>query len=458
MTAIGVKDTQVEQGALLFKDFISTKRILVADPVSGSRAGLAKTIIDMGAKTTNVLTASSFEVAETEIERVQPDVIITDYDLGKRSGLDLLPLMRKHKPDPRQTLFVLVTGNTSQSAVAQAAEEDVDTFTLKPYTIEVLKKTILKAALQKIRPSTYQLKIDEGKSKLFEGHADEAMAIFEAAMKLDPKPALAFFYHGQAEMMKKALDTAQEDFAEGLNYNKIHYKCLTGLYDVLMQQKQFTQAYDVVKRIARYFPANPARLAQVLRLAVMTQSYEDIEKYYQIFIGIDSRNDEMIKYMCASLVVCGKFYLRRSFNNRALELFQKAGATAAGRVKILREIVSSLCEFDLAKDAQEYLKRFPSDTQSGPDYLSMQLLVMSRLHAPELVVDSARKLIASGIEDPVIYEVAIEKSVSCGLKDSAENMVFEASKKWPKEANRFSSLLEIAGSEKEGAEKPSTGT
>lgn len=451
--AIGVKDTQIEQGALLFRDFIAPKRVLVADTVSGSRTGLAKTIIDMGAKTTNVMTVSSFEVAETEIERIQPDVVITDYDLGKRSGLDLLPLMRKHKPDSRQTLFILVTGNTSQSAVAQAAEEDVDTFTLKPYTIEVLKKTILKAALQKIKPSTYQLKIDEGKALLFDGKADEAMAVFEAAMKLDSKPALAFFYHGQAEMMKKALETAQDDFSEGLNYNKIHYKCLTGLYDVLMQQKQYTQAYDVVKRIARYFPANPARLAQVLRLAVMTQSYEDIEKYYQIFIGIDARNDEMIKYMCASLVVCGKFYLRRSFNNRALELFQKAGATAAGRVKILREIVSSLCEFELAKEAQEYLKRFPADTQGGPDFLAMQLLVMSCLQPPELVVDSARKLIAAGIEDPVIYEVAIEKSVACGLKDNAENLVFEASKKWPKEANRFKSLFEIATNGEGGAEK-----
>jgi hypothetical protein len=54
----------------------------------------------------------------------------------------------------------MVTGNSSQSAVSpEAAEEDVDTFILKPYTIEIFSSVcFLKAAMAKLYPSDYMKK------------------------------------------------------------------------------------------------------------------------------------------------------------------------------------------------------------------------------------------------------------------------------------------------------------
>lgn len=427
----------------LFEHWISTRKTLIADSSGASRKGLAKSMIGLGAKMSQIILVSTYEEAEKEIEKNHPDVVITDYEIGPRCGLDLLQAQRENNPDTKKALFVLVTGNTSQSAVAQAAEEDVDTFILKPYTVEVLRNSILQAALRKINPSDYTKKIEAGKEALFEeGNIDKAMGLFEEAIGMDPKPSLALFYHGQAHMMKEAIQVAQDDFSKGLTYNKIHYKCLTGLYDILLKQKQYQEAYDVVKRISRYFPANPQRLSSVLRLAIMTESYEDVERYYQIFINLDTRNDQLVKYICAALVVCGKFYLQNSSGSRALELFQKAGVTAAGRPKILKEIILSLVGNDLSKEALSFLARFPADTKSGTDYLAMELLIQLKTAPIAPVVEKAQSAIQSGHKDPIIYKVLIEGYNRLNKGDSASRICEEAAQVFPEQAAQFQELLQ----------------
>lgn len=429
-----------DKTAKLFANFVQDKKIVIADSSSASRAGLARAIIGLGAKTPNVVMTTSYEGAQAEIEKHKPQIIITDYDLGKRCGLDLLQEQRKQNPDTKNNIFVLVTGNTSQSAVAQAAEEDVDTFVLKPYTLEILRNSIMQASIAKIYPSDYVKAVDAGKELMFGGKLDEAIAKFDEAKTLDSKPSLACFYHGQAEFLKKAMDEAKGDYEAGLKHNKIHYKCMVGLFDLLMAKEEYKEAYSIIRKIARYFPANPERLTSVLRLAVMTQSYDDIERYYQLFTQMDQRNDQLIKYVCAALVVCGKFYLFKNYSKRANELFQKAAITASGRTRILREIISSLVEYELLGQAETYLTRFPADQQDKADFLAMELVICDKQHPPGVTIDRGRKIIAKGIEDPSVYTVMVKKYLETGLDSSADELIQKAVAKFPNLQESFDKI------------------
>jgi CheY-like chemotaxis protein len=431
--------TSTERNAKVFATFIADKKVLVADPGSAARAGLAKAIVDLGAKTQNVLMAKNYDDAKKIITEQKPHLVLTEFELGRSSGLNLLQEQRAQYPESVKSLFILVTSNTSQSAVAQAAEEDVDTFVLKPYTLDVLRASVLRAAAAKLQPSEYARAIEEGKKLLFEGKVDEALELFKKAQKLDPKPALAFFYHGQAQLMKKSLDEAQTDFMRGLNHNKIHYKCMVGLYDILMEKKNYPEAYDVVKRISRYFPANPKRMTQVLRLAVMTKSYEDVERYYQVFTNLDQRNEELIRYVCAALVTCGRYYLQTNVSSRAIALFTKAATTGIGRVGILREIIGVLLENGLDGPAGEFLKRFPADTQSGPDYQAMEYAVLDAKMDAASSVDKGRKIMAKGIADPIIHQILAFRSRQAGLTENADQLVADGSKRWPASAEALGS-------------------
>lgn len=441
-----------------FMEYISPRKVLIADQNSGSRSTFAKILTSMGAKPENLIMAGTMDQAEAEVAKHKPHVIIADYMIGKRCGLDLLQQQRKQNPEEsKQCLFIMVTSNTSQSVVAQAVEEDVDTYVLKPFTSDILRQAILKAAVNKVNPSTYIKTIEEGKKLLFSGKTQESMPLFEKAMNLDNRPALAYYYHGQALALQKSIDEAQADYLKGLNHNKIHYRCLTGLYEILMEKKLYKEAYELVKRISRYYPANASRLNSVLRLAVMTSSYEDIERYYQIFINLDERNEEMIKYICAALVICGKYYLARSLHSRAVDLFEKSASVASGRTKILREIVTALVNADLLKDAQQFLSKFPADALQGADFLTTDLIISEKLLSPELLTEKGKKILTKNAHDPQIYKILIKAALTANQNEHAAQLVADGSKRWPDISRELQSITAEKPKDGEGetnAEKP----
>ncbi len=415
-----------------FTQYLKERRVLVADPSPSSKSSIHSALTDLGAKPTNISFASSFADAEEAIDRIKPQIVIADYNLGSRCSLDLMQKQRAEHPNSKELLFVLVTGNSSQTAVARAAEEDVDAYILKPFTAFSLRQTLMRTAMTKLQPSNYMKAIDEGKRLLQEGKFDDAIKVFDTAKTLNPTPSLACFYLGQANLVKKADKAAEVKFAEGLDYNKIHYKCLVGLYDVLMSQNRFVDAYEIVKRISFYFPANPQRLTSVLKLAIMTKSYDDVERYYQTFTKIDERSEEVIRYVCAALVVCGKYYLSTKVQSRALDLFKKATPYAVHRPRVLHEVVISLVDAGMGNEAADYIKRAAPALQSAPAFKGLELLVFDRTKGTaSLSIERGRKLLQEGIEDPLIYQVMVKRASEEGLKQMTEEMIHQGTRKFP---------------------------
>ncbi|MGZ6469435.1 MAG: hypothetical protein ACXWQJ_19185, partial [Bdellovibrionota bacterium] len=346
--------------------------------------------------------------------------------------LALLQRQRETRPESMKSIFILVTKNSSQSAVAQAAEEDIDSFIMKPYTPETLCKAIVRAVVAKEYPSLYYQTIEAGKSALFKGDPESALAIFEKAKQLDLKPTLACFYHGQAFLLKQALDPARSSFNLGLTYNKIHYKCLVGLFDALQKEGMHNDAYDVVRKIVRYFPANPKRLAEVLRLAVMTNNFEDIERYYQAFTEIEARTEDLLRYICAALVTCGKFYLRNKSRNRALVLFEKASLYSSERPYILREIMVSLLTDGMHKEAASFLRLFSTNTHSSPEYMAMKYIIYDdRALVPESSIIEGERLLDRGIQYPEIYRTLISRCAQMKHPEKAKRLFEEACQMFP---------------------------
>ena len=426
----------VSKDAEIFKKYLVNKKILVVDPSSSARGGIFKIFSDLGATTQQIVLANNYITAEEEIKTHKPDIVMAEYDLGKSCGLELLQQQRANNPDSKKCLFVLLTGNTSQSAVARSAEEDIDAYILKPFTPEVLRRTLMTTALAKIKPSEYNVKIDEAKALLVENKIDEAEKLLNEAVAMDAKPSLALYYLGQVKFMRQMMDQAEGSYKTGLGFNKIHYKCLVGLYDLLMSAKKHEDAYEVVKRVSQYFPANPKRLAEVLRLAIMNQKYEDVEKYYSVFCNIDERSDTLIRYVCAALVVCGKYYLQTNNRSRAFELFQKAAVTSAGRTNILKEIVQSLVDFELAKEAADFLGRFPAEAQGGAEYSLLKFQVTDLSGTPSTVIAMGKELIAKGFVDENLYDIMIRRARQANSPSLVENLVYEAAAKFP-QSTRF---------------------
>lgn len=68
-------------------------------------------------------------------------MIISDFNMPKLDGLQLLKAIRSYAPTKR-TPFIILSGRGDRELVQKAAQLGVNNFLVKPITVPVLKKTI----------------------------------------------------------------------------------------------------------------------------------------------------------------------------------------------------------------------------------------------------------------------------------------------------------------------------
>jgi CheY-like chemotaxis protein len=421
----------------VFKSFISTHDVLVVDKNASSRNRLLKTVCDLGCKRNTVHTCGTMAEAEEIINTKNVGIVLSDYVIGGGSGFDLFKMVREKKSSEKKDLcLILVTSNISQTAVAKAAEEDVDSFIIKPYTVQSIQENLLSTISAKISPSPYIVKIEEAKTQIFAGKYDEAMTILNVAMKLHPKPALALFYLGQAELLKSHVSQAEGNYSKGLSYNNIHYKCLIGLYELFMKQNKYTEAYQVVKKVAKYFPANPDRLTQVVRLTMQTQNYEDMQEYYDIFTQLDERTPQMTNFMGAGMYISGKYCFQNNKEEMGLKFFDNVAVSCSEHTKFIKAMISVLVDYNKAEDAMKMLSRFPAGSDKTPDYMISDFIISAKMiDNPGALVKTGLDLYNQNIRDYQVMVALIEAMEKSGHKqDKLQEFKDEVKKLWPEKA------------------------
>lgn len=402
----------------ILKKFLAEHEVLIVDKNPSSRNRLLKTIYDLGAERHMIHTTGNLTEAQDIIETKKLGLVLSDYFIGGGSGFDLFKLIREKEPDNKELCLVLVTSNISQSAVAKAAEEDVDSFIIKPYTIQSIQENLISTIVAKIKPSDYMVKIEAAKKLISEAKYNDAIKILNQAVQMHPKPALALFYIGQAEYLKNRVDVASDSYNEGLNFNNIHYKCLVGLYEIFMKEEKFTEAYQVVKKIAKYFPANPDRLAQIVRLAVITGNYRDMGMYYEIFTSLEVRMRVLTNYIGAGLYVAGKYFIQNNERDLALAYFDHIGVSCAEFSKFLRGVISVLVENNYGDEAEKFLSRFDPSMKEHEDYLISDFLVSSKQSKDNgLVIKKGLEIYNKNVRDLKVLQALISAMEAGGFKE-----------------------------------------
>ncbi len=420
----------------IFRDYIQKIDVLIVDKNPSSRSRLLKIMYDLGCKRNKIFTAGEMAEAEELIANKNIGIVLSDYFIGGGSGFDLFKMVRQKFPDKKELSLILVTSNISQTAVAKAAEEDVDSFVIKPYTVQSIQENLISTVSSKVKPSEYIQKIDQAKTFLAAGKVDEALVVLNEAKKMHQKPALALFYIGQAEYMKESVEVAKGAYSTGLSFNNIHYKCLLGLYEMFLEQNKYNEAYQVVKKIAKFFPANPDRLAQIVRLAVQTENYDDMQMYYEIFTSLDERTETMVNYIGAGLFVSGKHKLMNKKYDEAVRLFDNIAVSCSEFSKFIRAMICTLVEYGQVTSAEKYLTRFPPGSDDQEDYLVSEYLIMSKKGEQQSsLAKFGLDMYNKNIRDPQVMIIMIKAMEECKYKkETIDNFRAEFQKLWPGEA------------------------
>jgi two-component system chemotaxis response regulator CheY len=117
----------------------SSIRVLVADDQLTIRSLVRGGLQTLGFK--EIEEAPDGEEALRMLIAKPAQLIISDYNMPKLDGLNLLRAVRSHEPI-RKTAFIMLTGRADKELVQRAVQYGVNNYLVKPFTITTLKEKI----------------------------------------------------------------------------------------------------------------------------------------------------------------------------------------------------------------------------------------------------------------------------------------------------------------------------
>jgi tetratricopeptide (TPR) repeat protein len=420
--------------------FLKDQLCLILEPSKSFSTALQAALQQMGISLTQIVIARKFADAKKIVEEKKPQLLITEYDIDGSLGLDIIEIQEKQYEQSARISFI-TTKNSSDSAVAEAAEGQIDGFLLKPFTIDAFQKKLLEIVIQKLRPSEYIQKINAGKLHLNQKAYDQAIQEFNSAKPLNPKPALAYSYSGLSYQGKEDWVRALHEFREGRKLQPLHYKCLVGEFEGLVATRSYQEAYSLIEPIRKNYPITSKRLGQMFVAAVFTSHFEDLPLLYETFLKLENRTPDLINISSMALMTAGKFMIKRGDLKKALEYFD-IGLMISGRsFAFIEKAVLEFLKVNAIKEAEAFLRKTAPQDAGTAHLARLVLKVDQMVLSKEQFAERGRKLILDGHGNTEIIESVIIAYAQLGRETQAEMIVTKALETQPDRRATFYKIL-----------------
>ncbi len=114
-------------------------KVLVVDDFAAMRRILKNVFGQIGL--TNILEADDGTTALDVLKDNKIDLIVSDWNMPKMSGLDLLKSVRSNE-DTKNTPFLKVTASSQKDDVLEAIQAGVSNYIVKPFTADTVKEKL----------------------------------------------------------------------------------------------------------------------------------------------------------------------------------------------------------------------------------------------------------------------------------------------------------------------------
>ncbi len=340
-----------------FLKFISESNFLVVSLMSPLRASIIRLLIDQGAKHSSIFSAGSFKEAREHLSSQTVNVIISDFKLNGSNSATLLFSVALESNTDYQKVFIVINHSKDQASIAQSAEEEIDGFLINPFSAQDFYSVLSSSINKKLTPSPADALILQGVDLLNQGKAEESLQFFKRGMEETNKKSLSCYYYAKAKILMKQETEAMEKLLEGLNYDRLNYRCLIGLYELYLLQNKKDKAYEIVKKVSKVFPGNPKRLPEIIQLALDTKNFQDIEFYFDIYLDFDDRDSQIPEFLLSSLFQAGTFFAQNGETEKTIYLFRKLASFLRDNTSYISSIVDVLYFSQLHDELSYYRKK-----------------------------------------------------------------------------------------------------
>ncbi len=116
-------------------------KILVVDDFKTMRKIIKNILTQLGFK--NIIEADDGTTALELLKKQKVDLIISDWNMPKMNGLELLKTVRSDD-NLKDIRFIMVTAEAQKENVIEAIKHGVNQYVVKPFTPETLKEKLEK--------------------------------------------------------------------------------------------------------------------------------------------------------------------------------------------------------------------------------------------------------------------------------------------------------------------------
>ena len=116
-------------------------KVLIVDDFATMRRILKNILKQIGFK--NILEADDGTTALEVLDKQAVDLIISDWNMPKMTGLELLKSVRA-SVQYKKTPFLMVTAEAQKQNVIEAVQAGVSNYVVKPFTAEAISEKLAK--------------------------------------------------------------------------------------------------------------------------------------------------------------------------------------------------------------------------------------------------------------------------------------------------------------------------
>jgi tetratricopeptide (TPR) repeat protein len=433
-------------------EYVENKKILILDQSGTTRSQLSKLLQELGANRDNIFNLRYPGEAKAIMAKEEISIVLSEFEVD---GVPSLPLFEKvmQRFSDRDRTLILVTKNAAQSTVAQAMEEEVDSYILKPFVYNYIKENLVKTFFAKEHPSTTQKRIFEARQKILEKKWDEAQPIVKELLNAGSKsPAIAYYLQGSIFLGKEQVPEAKQFFQKALKVQNSHFKSLNALYDIYYREEDYENALEMIEMIRRMLPLSPKKLEQLFVIYRKLEMPLEILKITADYKDLDEKHRSLIFTAIDTLLYVGKAFVKEDRLDLAHEAFLTAIGFSGFDFDVISQIVIHLVDNRKEKMAEFLLSKTKTEDRASEEFMVLDFKVNSLSGGDNYIFSRAKDLIKANVADAVVYEQYIEVNIKREKLTLVEQSLTDAKNKFSDNKETWIELEALAESLKKKLE------
>lgn len=427
-----------------FRIFLAERKAVIFDNSTSSRPIPRRLLSQYGVKPNSIETVDTPEDAIEKIRALKPHFLFCELTTETLTGsVQVIEEFRATTPGCVGTLVGCYTDQSINRLEAESLEIGADFVLGRPFSFQDLEERTIPKLFDDQKPNDQKLFLHAALIEYHKKTFDTAKSHFENALKLQPKDINVHCYLIQTLIALRDFAGADKALHAALSIEALDYRLLVLAFDFYSNHFQRDDMlFMVAQKIWDQFPIAPKRLQSYVRTAIQCKRMDAIAKFYDIFVNKDTITEPESTVFSAALLMLAKQEARAGEIKACEQTLKKAITASKSKAKVIQEAILVFLSAGAMDEAKQWLSSAPEEVKNAPEIATMELEYVYKKGSPADAVMLGNQLLNKKIETRRVYEIVIEKSIAMGRPGAAiQELIFQASKKFPDNQNAFEALL-----------------